>query len=133
MYSVKIDERQFEEALKRHEDAFEKELEQIQVDEKELKKMILKMKKSLLEQTRLNNNTYNHACDSIQTVNRMHSRMDGFERKQVDLENSLERISNKLDLCIKTFEESVKIMSQGNLQISYPQKLWRFFKSLWMK
>lgn len=125
MVKVGISEKQFEEALLRHEKAFEKELEDISTDEKELRKMILKMKKAMIEQVRQNNSTYCHAVDAIQSLNNFNRRMDLFESRLADL-------NSKTENCINAFSESVKILKEMQVErqeskMSFFSKLKRFF------
>lgn len=128
MLKVEISEKQFEEALLRHEKAFDKELEQIQTDEKELRKMILKMKKSIIEQSQQNNSTYKHAVNSVKEVNAMHRRMERFESK---LDNLTERVQN----CTEVFSKAIGVIQQyesnREKEEGFFKGLWEFIKNLW--
>lgn len=126
MFEVNIDKKGWEEALKRNEEAFDKELEKIQSDEKELKKMILKMKKSIIEQARKNDSTNRHARDAVETTNSFYKRMDVFEKRITSL-------SSEVSICVDTFQKSIVLLKQQQEEMNKPRGLkgfWEFIKCL---
>mgnify|MGYP001812834776 CR=1 FL=1 len=125
MIELGISKEKFDEALKRHEQAFEKELDQISTDEKELRKMLLKMKKAMIEQMRQNNSTYFHASDAVQSISSMNRRMDGFKDDINELRDDLKKATT-------AFAESIKLLreleEQKEKEISKPNIFIRFWK-----
>ena len=128
MFKVEINDEQFEEALLRHEKAFDKELEEIKTDEKELRKMILKMKKSIIEQSRQNNSTYTHAVDAIDHVTNLNRKIQSFE-------NKLEDFEIKVKECTDVFTKAIDIMKKHESEKlnnkNYIKGLWEFIKNIW--
>jgi flagellar biosynthesis regulator FlaF len=128
MLKVEIDEKAFEEALIRHEEAFDKELEEIGTNEKELRKMILKMKKAIIEQSRQNNSTYRHAINAIEELRSMHREMQKFETKVDDL-------TERVELCAETFSKAIGVIRQyesnRKKEEGFFKGLWEFIKNLW--
>ena len=129
MFKVEISEEQFEEALIRHEKAFDKELQEIETDAKELRKMILKMKKAIIEQSRQNNSTYNHTVNAIEDLRSMHRRMETFESKVDDLKE-------KVDNCVDVFSKAISVIQKyeddRKKEKGFFKGLWEFVKKLWM-
>lgn len=129
MFKVEISEEQFEEAIVRHEQAFEKELEEIETDAKELRKMILKMKKAIIEQSKQNNSTYNHAVNAIEDLKFMHRRMETFESKVDDLK---EKVDNCTDVFSKAIGVIQKYEDDRKKEKGFFKGLWEFVKKLWV-
>jgi chromosome segregation ATPase len=128
MFKVEISEEQFEEALLRHEEAFDKELEGIKTDEKELRKMILKMKKSIIEQSRQNNSTYKHAVHAIEDVRTLNRKVEGFQ-------NSVNELTQRVEQCTETFAKAIGVIQQyesnRKKEEGFFKGLWEFIKNLW--
>ena len=102
---TRISDEQFEEALVRHEKAFDKELEEIKTDEKELRKMILKIKKSIIEQSRQNNSTYNYAVNAIEDVRTLNRKVESFQ-------HSVDELSQRVEQCTETFAKAIGVIQQ---------------------
>jgi lipid II:glycine glycyltransferase (peptidoglycan interpeptide bridge formation enzyme) len=124
---VKIDDKVFEDALKRHEEAFEKELAEIDIRE-----VVLKTKKSVIEQARQNNSVYeavldhNHTMSNLKAkVERLSALINSFEDKVSDLEEQLKK-SN--ETYVQTMNVLIKM--QQEKQVSPIRKFWEFIKCL---
>jgi hypothetical protein len=128
MFKVEINEEQFEEALLRHEEAFDKELEEIKTDEKELRKMILKMKKAIIEQSRQNNSTYQHTVNAIEELRAMYRQMQKFE-------SEMKELGEKVDNCTEVFSKAIGVIRQyesnKKKEKGFFKGLWEFIKQLW--
>lgn len=128
MFKVEISEEQFEEALLRHEQAFDKELEEIQTDGKELRKMILKMKKAIIEQSRQNNSTYQHTVNAVDELRTMYRQMQKFE-------SDVKELSDKVDHCVEVFSKAIGVIQQyesnRKKEEGFFKGLWEFVKNLW--
>lgn len=128
MFKVEISDEQFEEALLRHEKVFDKELEEIKTDEKELRKMILKMKKSIIEQSRQNNSTYNHAVNAIEDVRILNRKVESFQ-------HSVDELSQRVEQCTETFSKAIGVIQQyesnRKKEEGFFKGLWGFIKNLW--
>lgn len=106
---VKISDKAFEEAIQRHEDRFQEELEQISTDNEALRKMCLKMKKSLLEQARQNNSAYNHAANAVKVTEDFDKKIKTFIAKTNKIEAELERYG---DIFTQTIQKIVELKEE---------------------
>lgn len=123
MYEVKVSDKNFKEALKRHEKKFQEELESISNDEQELKKMLLKIKKSLLEQARQNNSTYGHASDAVNHIKNFQAKLDNFERITRDLDVEMKK--NRL-----AFTQAITLLNEDKKS---KRGFWQFIKDTFFK
>lgn len=98
--NVKIDQKVFEDALKRHEENFEKELEEV-----DIRAVVLKTKKAVLEQALKNNTTYDHVLDQ-------NYRLQSFEIRINRYEAQISKLQEELDNTKKVFTEAVNLLQQ---------------------
>lgn len=112
--NVEITEKALEEAVKRHEDAFEKELETM--TEEEMKKVVLKTKKALLEQARANENVRTTATELNYKVKQFSSKIDRLETELKDTQTM--------------FAEAIRLLK---LKEDYKStSLFQRFKNYWL-
>lgn len=111
---VKISPKNIDEAVKRHEEAFEKELEEMTT--KEQQKIILKVKKAVLEQAR--NNSYVR-----DTVVQHEYKINNFNNRVATLEEKVRNTENLLVQAIKLLKEKEDHMDKT---------LYTRFKEYWL-
>lgn len=107
----------FEEALKRHEDKFEKELAEV-----DIRAVVLKTKKALIEQSMKNNAAYNAALDYDASMKIFKQDVDYLKLKMDGLKREMEK--NRL-----AFEGAIALLSKEQEKAEDKNK--GFFKGFW--
>lgn len=124
MHKVEISDKDFEKAIERHEKEFEKELEEV-----DIKKVVLKTKKAVLEQARQNNSTYNHAVNAVETIRNFERR---FQTRMSAYEESITELKSELYLTKQVFSEAIDLLrsQEKERHRSFFVKFWEFIKCL---
>jgi chromosome segregation ATPase len=99
---MRIDQKNLEEAIKRHEENFEKELEEV-----DIRAVVLKTKKAVLEQALKNNSTYDHVLDQKYRVDDLQNKVNYYESRLSEMERELDRTK-------KIFTEAVALLQKEN-------------------
>jgi len=120
MMQVKIDEKAFENAIKRHDENFEKDLKEVDV-----RKVALKVKKSVLEQAKLNNRMYNKITDQSATIRSLTKNLSICESK-------VDHLKNELTKCKDIFTSAVDLLEseKKKKKKSFFAGFWEFLKCL---
>lgn len=95
-----IDDKAFEEALKRHEENFERELSEVNI-----KEVVLKTKKSVLEQARLNNAHQQYLEDHRYQIRNLQTSVD-------NLKQTVYLTQQQLAVATKAFTESTSLLNE---------------------
>ena len=120
MIKHEISQEAFNDALKRHEDAFQKELEEVDV-----RAVVLKTKKALLEQTLKNNQTYNLASDHEHSIRNLNRSSEYYQHKIENLEKEMKAMKDVFVKSIALMEENKKKKTKG-----FFRNFWEFIKCL---
>ena len=102
-----LSQKELEEAIKRHEENFEKELREVDIRE-----VVLKTKKAVLEQSLKNNTTYDHVLDQNYRINSLQSKIDSYERKLERLEKDLANTKTVFAQAVSLLQEQAKPQPQ---------------------
>tara|TARA_R100000951_G_scaffold116766_1_gene130566 strand:+ start:7840 stop:8217 length:378 start_codon:yes stop_codon:yes gene_type:complete len=121
-YDVEIDDKAWDSALKRHEENWEKELETV-----DIRKVVLKTKKAVLEQARNNARCERATMDFDNRIKSAERDVYNFKRQVEDLETALKR-SNE------SFSAAVKLLSRATVdevkKKGFFRGFWEFLKCL---
>lgn len=117
MIKHEISESAFKDALKRHEDAFQKELEEI-----DIRAVVLKTKKALIEQSMKNEAAYNAALDYDASMRQFKRTLENQQKEISDLKFTMEQ--NTL-----AFKAAIEIMAKDKEKEKEKPK--GFFKGFW--
>ena len=123
MLNVKLDDKAFEAAIKRHEENFENELKNIDPNA-----VILKVKKALLEQARQNNSSYNATLDMKLQVNDLSNQVSGFRSQVRELERELEETKTLFLNAIKILDTMPKKPEEPVQEMGFLKALWNYIK-----
>jgi len=123
---VEISERALEEAVKRHEDSWEKELKEV-----DIRAVVLKTKKSLLEQALINARCQNAATEHHYKLKDLESRLSSFKHEVSNITEMIEE--NR-----RIFKQTIDILTEHkkdhekekNENKKFSTKIWEFFKCL---
>lgn len=123
MIKHEISQDAFNDALKRHEDAFQKELEEVDV-----RAVVLKTKKALIEQAMKNEAAYNAALDYDASMRQFKRTLESQQKEISDLRFTMEQ--NTL-----AFKRAIEIMSKEKEKEEekpkgYLRGFWEFIKCL---
>jgi len=120
--NFEISDEAWEKALERHEDNWKKELKEV-----DIKAVVLKTKKAVLEQARINSRTHRAVSDLDFSVKQNSRKVEAFSRRIEELEADLEKTK-------ALFAKAVEIMEQKELEKenkkSFFSKFWDFLKCL---
>jgi len=105
---------QVTDALKRHEDAFQKELEDI-----DIRKVVLKTKKAVLEQARVNARCEQAAIDQMYQIQNIEKRIDSYIYRIQGMEKLL---SNQH----KVFSEAIGLLSKKEKEKGFFSRFFRW-------
>ena len=99
-YNVQITEKQFKDAVKRHEDKWEEELKNV-----DIKAVALKTKKAVLEQSMRNAAMENHLVSYAQQVTDLERQISRYEM-QVD------GLQSEVTVLKETFKQAIDLLSK---------------------
>jgi hypothetical protein len=119
MNQYQISDDAFKDAEKRHEENFEKELQEVDV-----RKVTLKVKNAVLEQARLNNRLYNRVSDQEATIRSLTKNISVCESK-------VDKIGIELIQCKKIFSDAVLLLEEKKKKKKgFFTGFWEFLKCL---
>jgi chromosome segregation ATPase len=129
-YTVKMTDQAYIDALARHEENFQKELEQVDIRE-----VVLKTKKSVLEQARQNSSTYNAVLDHDADIKNLKSNLRTLQATVSLLSTEIQVLNEKLDNNSQIFANSIRLLEQLKSEVKEEQKspikrFWEFIKCL---
>lgn len=127
MIKHEISQEQFENAIKRHEEAFQKEL-----DEVDIRAVVLKTKKALIEQSMKNEAAYNAALDYDASMKQFKRTLDYQEKMIKDLEFQMKQntLAFKAAVEIMAMEKEEEKQKQIENNKGFLTKFWEFIKCL---
>lgn len=127
MIKHEISQEQFENAIKRHEEAFQKEL-----DEVDIRAVVLKTKKALIEQSMKNEAAYNAALDYDASMKQFKRTLDYQEKMIKDLEFQMKQntLAFKAAVEIMAMEKEEEKQKQIEKNKGFLTKFWEFIKCL---
>jgi ribosomal protein S15P/S13E len=123
---IKISEKALEQAVKRHEDAWEEELKNVDV-----KAVVLKTKKAVLEQSLINARCQNAAIDQEYRIRSLKSDVARFQ-------SSVDRLTKMVEENSKVFKQAIEILQHHEKEHKkdkeerkgFFKKFWEFLKCL---
>jgi chromosome segregation ATPase len=129
-YTIKMTDQAYVDALARHEENFQKELEQIDIRE-----VVLKTKKSVLEQARQNNSTYSAVLDHDADIKNLKSNLRTLQATVSLLSTEIQVLKEKLNNNSQIFANSIRLLEQLKSEVKEEQKspikrFWEFIKCL---
>jgi len=120
MYKIEISDKSIEDAIKRSEEKFEEELKGV-----DIRAVVLKTKKALLEQTLKNNQTYNLASDHEHSIRNLNRSSEYYQHKIENLEKEMKAMKDVFVKSIALMEGNKKKKTKG-----FFRNFWEFIKCL---
>lgn len=129
-YTVKITDQAYADALARHEEAYQRELEQVDIRE-----VVLKTKKSVLEQARQNNSIHSTVLDHDADIRNLRASLKTLQATVTSMFSEIEDLKYKLDKNSQVFIDSVRVIEQLRSELQEQGKnpikrFWEFIKCL---